>query len=333
LPPVTWLRPIKPGVPDLEGKSRRFLAGLEGEDQVIFGVNPGSAEEALCGRLAEGDGRVVVVPCSSRAVANPKISRLMAMMPQARHERLILADAEACLDGEFARAFRQEWMEGGADVLTAGYRFVGMETGVQWLDAIAAIQTLWPGLELVRAFGQVRFTLGACTALRAGDLEGIGGWAALRDELAEDHQLGARLARAGKTIRLSKAVLALGVEPMSWREYWRHQLRVAVTYRVVAPAGAAGMVLTRGFTLCLLVATIWPCGRTAWNLLLAAGLHLLAVAFQGRRIGQPTGGWLLLSLPADVLETACWGLSWLSQRVWWGGQWRPITPTGQIKSV
>ncbi len=331
--PVTWLRPIKPGVPNLKEKLRGFVAALEAEDQVIFGVNAGSEEEALCGRLAEADGRLKVVACSSGTVPNPKISRLLAMAPQARHERLILADAEALLDSEFVRAFRAEWQQSGADVLTAGYRFVGMQTAAQWLDAIAVIQTLWPGLELVRAFGQMRFTLGACTALKAGDLEEIGGWAALREELAEDRRLGARLAAVGKTIRLSRAVLGLEIEPMTWREYGRHQLRVAVTYRVVAPAGAAGMILTRGFALCLLVFLLWPCGLTAVNLLLAGGLHLLGVAIQARRIGQALGGWLWWSLVADVAEAVCWGASWSTQRVWWGGKWRAITLFGKIKSV
>src|SRR5262249_38616161 len=158
-------------------------------------------------------------------------------------------------DAEFARAFRQEWLQSGADGLTAGDHFAGMETAVQWLDAIAVVQTLWPGLGLGRAFGRLPFTLGAWPAVRGGGLAGAGGGAGWRDDVGEGHRLGARVGAVGKTVRLSKAVLARGSEPMGWREYWRHQLRVAVTYRVVAPAGAAGMILTRGFALSFVIAT------------------------------------------------------------------------------
>lgn len=330
LAPVSWLRPLKVGVPGLEAKLEQFVANLAAEDEAIFGVEAGTDEERLCSAQAARDGRVRVVVCDVGAAANPKIAKLIAMSAQARHERWILADAEALIDAEFAGAFREEWEASGADVLTAGYRFVGMRTWVQWLDALSTVQTLWPGLELVRAFGRVTFTLGACTGMRRADVESIGGWAALGDELAEDQQLGARLAARGRTVRLSKAVLSLDTEPMTWRDYWRHQLRVAVTYRVAAPAGAFGMVATRGFAICLGLAVIWPAALTWTNAGLAAGLHTLAVAVQARRLGLWGGGWVVWGLFADLVETLCWGLSWCSRRVWWGGKWRLITSRGQF---
>lgn len=331
--PVTWLRPLKAGVPGLGEKLARFVEIMCANDEAIFGVEVGSEEERLCAELAARDGRVKVVVCDAGAAANPKVAKLIAMTPCARHERWILADAEARIDAEFASAFRDEWEWTGADALTAGYRFVGMGTWVQWLDALAVVQTLWPGLELVRAFGRVRFTLGACTGVRRVDVESIGGWAVLGAELAEDQQLGARLAAAGKTVRISEAVLDLESEPMTWRDYWRHQRRVAVTYRVAAPAGALGMILTRGFTICLMLAAVWPGWLTLGNAALAAAIHVLAVAVQGRRQGERAGGWVGLSLIADVVETVCWGLSWGSSRVWWGGKWRLITRRGQFRDA
>jgi ceramide glucosyltransferase len=198
---------------------------------------------------------------------------------------------------------------------------------------LPVIQTLWPGLELVRRFSRARFTLGACTAVRRSDVEGIGGWTALGDELAEDHQLGARFAAAGKMVRISGAVLELDSEPMTWSEYWRHQRRVAVTYRVAAPVGALGLVVTRGFTNCLFLAAAWPCRLTAVNAVLAAVVHLLAVALMGRKLRYPLGGWVWLSLVADVIESACWVLGWVSNRVWWSGKWRRITWRGQFKTA
>lgn len=328
--PVTWLRPLKAGVPGLEEKLVRFLGSLRDEDQAIFGVAANSDEARLCEALAACDARVKVAACDPNAAANPKVAKLLAMTPHARHERWILADAEARIDADFARDFTTEWKASGADVQTAGYRFAGMKTWPQWLDALAVIQTLWPGLELVRAFGRMRFTLGACTGVRRTDVEGIGGWAALGDALAEDQQLGARLAAAGKTVRLSEAVLSLEAEPMTWHDYWRHQRRVAVTYRVAAPAGAFGMILTRGFSLSLALAVVFPSRQTWLTVTLAAGLHLAAVAVQTRRVGGRVAAWALLSLIADVVETVCWAASWGSNRVWWGGKWRVITPSGQI---
>jgi len=332
VPPVTWLRPLKSGVPGLAEKLERFVASLEDDDEAIFGVASGSEEERLGTELAQRDARVKVIACDAGAAANPKIAKLLAMSPHARHERWILADAEVRIDSAFARAFRAEWETSGTDALTAGYRFVGMKSWPQWLDALATVQTLWPGLELVRAYGRVRFTLGACTGIRREDVEKIGGWAVLGNELAEDHQLGQRLAAAGKSVRLSSAVLELETEPMTWREYWRHQRRVAVTYRIAAPFGTFGMILTRGFAISLLLAVVWPSPLTFINAVLIAGMHLLGVAFQEARLARRILWQVGLSLIADLIETICWFLAWFSWRVWWGGKWRAITWRGQFKT-
>lgn len=339
-PPVTWLRPLKPGVRNLPEKLATFLASLEPEDQVIFGVESDSTEAQLCRELAEAHpGKIEVVTGSTAGSANPKITRLECMTPFAQHEFWILVDAEAQLDAAFARNFRQEWAASGADVLTAGYRFGGARTWIERLDAVAAIQTLWPGLLISQAAGPLRFTLGACTGFKRRDIEDSGGWSSLADRLAEDYELGARLAARGRVIRLSRTILELESDPLSWREYWRHQMRVAVTYRAATPAGAAGMILTRGFSLCALIALISPDMWTLAATLFAAGLHLSGVAAQATRLGIAPGPWLAASLPADVIETACWTLSWATRRVWWAGKWRPISwrgklrPPGPLKSL
>ncbi|MEQ1860603.1 MAG: glycosyltransferase [Chthoniobacteraceae bacterium] len=328
--PVTWLRPLKPGVPGIARKLEEFLGCVGVGDEVIFGVEEASAEVELCRVLAARWSCVKVVVCERGAAANPKVAKLLAMTPGATHSRWILADAEALIDAEFADAFRREWSAGGADVLTAGYHFTGMKTWPQWMDALAIIQTLWPGLEVVRAFGRMTFTLGACTAVRRSDIEAIGGWEALACELAEDRRLGALLVGKGRRVRLSEAILSMEVDPIGWRDYWRHQRRVAVTYRVATPMGALGMIVTRGFSLSLLVAVIFPSWMTLACLVAAAVLHLGSVAGQARRLGVKLGPHVGLSLIAELVETACWALSWLSRRVWWGGKWRWITWRGQI---
>jgi ceramide glucosyltransferase len=347
---VTWLRPLKAGVPGLAGKLEEFVAALRPDDEVIFGVEAGAVEAKLCEGLAVRFAAVKVIVCGAEIVddrkdtqqgslkaglqrANPKIAKLLQMTRHARHEHWILADAEARIEAGFAEAFRQEWVASKADALTAGYRFVGVRTWVQQLDALAAVQTLWPGLVLAQVAGPLQFTLGACTGLRRGDVEAIGGWAVLGVELAEDQRLGALLAANGRTVRLSEVVLDLEADPLTWRDYWRHQRRVAITYRVATPAGAAGMVLTRGFTLCLLLAVVFPSRLTWTNAALAAALHVLAVMTQAAWLRCKCGPWVFLALIADSVEAACWALAWGSRRVWWGGKWQAITWRGQFRTA
>src|SRR5687768_5573190 len=65
LPPVTFLRPIKAGVPSLREKLERFLAAICREDQVIFGVDESSPELQTCVATARAfqDHDIKIVEC------------------------------------------------------------------------------------------------------------------------------------------------------------------------------------------------------------------------------------------------------------------------------
>jgi len=334
LRPVTWFRPLKADVGDLKSKLSSFLRSSVAEgDQVLFGVDAGSEAAEVAADLARDFPDIVqVIECRPGAARNPKASKLLQMAPSARHESWIIADAEALFDPAFATAFRREWHQSQADVLTAGYRFTGTGNWPQQLDAMSTVLTLWPGLELVRMFGTVRFTLGACTALRRSDLEAIGGWASLGDELAEDYWLGARLGRSGKTVRLSEAMITLEADAMSWRDYWRHQLRVAATYRAARPIGTAGMILTRGVTAGLLASVVNPLpGFILFSLALATRVALAEcmASIRGFPLKSSPVGLVIIS---DAVETLAWLRAWFARSIWWGGRARRISWRGRLRS-
>jgi hypothetical protein len=330
---ITWLRPLKGGVPGLASKLREFLRAIGPSDAVIFGVDPGSAEAEVCQKLAGEDARVRLVQVEPGCLPNPKVAKLSQMVPEGRTEFWAVLDAEAEVDGEFVAGFRSELEGAGTDVVTVGYRFTGARTVLEWLDVLPSIQTLWPGLRLVQKFGEIGWTLGACTGFRPECIDLIGGWGALGDRLAEDHHFGWLLHRAGRRIRLSQQVLPLQADPLTLVEYWRHQRRLAITYRVATPWGALGMILPRGFFLTLTLAAILPSYFSAGLVGFAALIHLAAVGHEAILLGYRLGPWILLSLVADVVESLCWVLSWASRRVWWGGRWRAITWTGRIKEA
>lgn len=341
LPPVTLLRPLKAGVPALREKLDALVAAMRPGDQLVLGADEGAEEMRVCAELraAFPERDISAVSCRAGEALNPKISKLVQMTPHARREHWVLSDSEAMIDAAWLDAFRREWLAGGAEALTAGYRFVNLATWPQRLDAAAALLGLWPGLAMVRRFGRVNFTLGACTGFRRADVEMVGGWAAFGDFLAEDNRLGAALAKAGRTIRLSAQVATLDSDPLTWRDYWRHQRRVAVTYRVCSPAGFAGMIFTSGLVASVLLIALAPGGRER------AGIYaLVAAAIQfarwiwirdlGKTLGFPIPWLFPVMLVASAVETGCWCAAWCDRRVWWAGRrWRVsragrITPEG-----
>lgn len=335
--PVSFFRPLKAGVPGLEGKLRKFLEALEPGDQVLFGVEAGSAEERICralrGAFPEAD--IGVVTCEPDRAANPKISKLLQMEPHARHPHWLAADSEVLLDREFLTAFRAEWAAGSASVLSAGYRFEGVRTAAQAWDAAGVLAGLWPGMALVRRFGRINFALGACMLVDRAGLAAVGGWGAFGEYLAEDQRLGAALAAAGKPVALSGQVVSVESDPLTWRAFWRHQRRVAVTYRVANPAGFAGLILTQGLSVSLMVLPFLGRGND-WPLLAGAWLGAFLVrwacaALAARRLRFQVPCMPLSLFGLGIVETLCWVLAWASPTVWWAGrQWR-VSPAGRLR--
>lgn len=335
-PPLTLLRPIKPGVPALREKLDALAAAMRPGDQLVLGADAGSPEFAVCeaARTAFPENDIAVVACASGAALNPKISKLVQMDAHARHEHLVLSDSEAIIDAAWLDVFRNEWAASGADAITAPYRYTGFATDAQRTDAAATLLTLWPGLALVRALGQVRFTLGACTGLRRADLAAVGGWAAFGDFLAEDNRLGAALAERRLRIRLSAQVATLASDPLDWRDFWLHQRRVAVTYRVSDPRGFAGSIVTHGIAAGFFMLVLAPFSASPGFWILWA-ITTLGSRWAATRL---LAGVVRLDIPdlwralavAGVTETTCWFLSWCHPVVWWAGDWRKVAGDGRM---
>jgi len=258
---ITFFRPLKRGVPRLREKLETLiaLAGVGG-DQVLLGVDEGSEEEAICEALrgVHPDGDIAVVRCRPGVAVNPKISKLMQMEAQARHGAWLLSDSEVMFSPEFLEGFRAEWQARECAALTAPYRFANPVSWPQRCDSMGLLLGLWPGLMLVQRHGRLNFTMGACTLVRREALAEVGGWKRFGEGLAEDHELGVALTKAGGSVCLSRELVSLDSDPLTWSDYWRHQRRVAVTYRAANPAGFAGVLLTFGPVWSLACLLVFP---------------------------------------------------------------------------
>src|SRR6185369_5879846 len=108
----------------------------------------------------------------------------------------------------------------------------------------------WSQVLQSRSLKPIDFALGAVMALRRQALNKIGGFAALSDCLADDYQLGHRIARCGYDIGLCPVVVECWSEPMGWKAVWKHQTRWARTIRVCQPVPYFFSMLSNP--------TLWP---------------------------------------------------------------------------
>jgi ceramide glucosyltransferase len=110
------------------------------------------------------------------------------------------------------------------------------------------------------------FGLGSTLCFRKADLEAIGGFAAVKEYIADDYQLAKRITGLGRRKVLSEVVVQTTLNSPSWRDVWRHQIRWARTIRVSRGDGYLGLPVTHAglwAIVCLLTGHL-SMGLTLW---------------------------------------------------------------------
>jgi ceramide glucosyltransferase len=416
-PPLTLLKPLKGCDPATEDCLRSWFAQqYTGPVQILFGV--AAADDPVCGivrRLLQefpgSDAQLVMgIPLPG---ANAKVAKLAELESLAKHDLLVISDADVRVPPDFLvnivtplcegdwecggkRGATPLWLQRQIEkampkrrrrcalpahsirppmVLDSGaqcgisksgaqacglvccfYRLANPTTlAMQW-EAIAINADFWSQVLQSQSLKPLDFALGAVMATRRQQLQEIGGFSGLVDCLADDYQLGNRIARRGHAIALSPVVVDCWSAPMGWADVWKHQLRWARTIRVCQPVPYFFSLLSN--------ATLWP---LLWLIIKPAApvaacaifwwlaRIVTALDFQ-RRLGQYPGpggraspraqsdrtpeapsqapwhyAWLI---PVkDLLQAAIWLLAFLGNRIEWRGQQMRLRRDGTLERL
>jgi len=208
---------------------------------------------------------------------------------------------------------------------------------MQW-EAVAINADFWSQVLQAQSLKSIDFALGAVMAVRKQQLAEIGGFAALADCLADDYQLGNRIARKGYRIALSTVPVECWSEPMGWAAVWKHQLRWARTVRVCQPLPYFFSILSNPTLWPLLWVALKPSpisitfAGVCFFLRIATALHLQSRLSKSRNTQHATRNTFFLWLPPlkDILQTAIWLLAFIGNHVEWRGQRMRLRRDGNL---
>ncbi len=329
LPPMTVLKPLHGDEPLLEAA----LASLCAQDyprlQIVCGVqraeDPAIAVvERLRGRFPGVD--IVLVMDATLHGANRKVGNLINMLPEARHDLLVIADSDVWCAPGYLRALAATLARPGVGLATTLYAgrpaFASFAAwlGTGWLNHV-----FLPGAVLARLLGR-QDCLGATMALRRDTLARAGGLEALADEIADDHLLGRNVRALGLAVALAPTIVATTVPEATLGALFRHELRWGRTIRALEPVGFALSALQH--PLAWAVAAVALSGAAPWSLALLAAAWLcraLAAAGIDRELGRAEET-LATRLPIwllplrDLMSIAVLLASHAGTRVEWRGQ-------------
>ena len=344
-PAVSILKPVK----GLDTRMQAAFAShctqqYAGPFEILFGVSniddPAVAEvEHLRTEFPGCDIRLIV--CPERLGASGKVSNLIQMLRETKYDYLLINDSDICVSPHYlARVMACFGPAGNIDAPGGAHAHpVGMvtvpylgRTAIEgegltlWarLEALGISTDFMPGVLTARLLeGGIRFGLGSTLAASREALTRAGGLEPLVDYLADDYELGARIAAAGYRVELAGETVETTVPAYTFRGFWDHQMRWARSTRDSRRWGYAGL----GITYCIpwAVLNCIASGGALWSftllslVLLARVSVALSVGVGILRDGQVLRDLWLLPL-RDFFGLGFWAWSFASNHIVWRGE-------------
>jgi ceramide glucosyltransferase len=325
-PPVSILKPLKGSDPEMVESFRSHCLQDYPQFEIIFGVSdPADPAIEVVEQLKREFPRCAIhlVTCSEKLGANVKVSNLAQMLLQAAHENILVNDSDIRVPPDYLRRVVTPLSDPQIGLITCLYRGIANRTLGAKLESLGISTDFAAGVLVARHLeGGIRFGLGSTLAFRKRDLEAIGGFEALVDYLADDYELGRRIAQRGLAVKLSEVVVETFLPKYSLRGFFDHQLRWARAVRDSRRWGYLGLLLTFGVPWAGLALLLSYGAAWAWDLFAAVLSLRIAVAvvvgwsvLRDRQIVP-----LLLLLPLrDFAALIVWFLSLLGDTVVWRG--------------
>jgi ceramide glucosyltransferase len=326
------LRGIDPGM--LDAFRTHCRQDYTSEYELLFGVSSLEEPAAAAVRALQGEfpeQAIKLIVCPERLGTNGKVSTLAQMAREARYDVLLVNDSDITVGPRYLERVMAEFGPEAGDageskvgLVTALYRGRAHGTLASQMEALGIATDFQAGVLLSRLLeGGMRYGLGSTLAVRREALEAIGGFEALVDYLADDYELGARVAQAGYHVALCAEVVETSVPAYGWRGFADHQLRWLRTVRDARPAGYAGLVFTHGLA--------WALVNVMASGLSPLSLWLLSLAFFLRIAQAMTVGagvlsdrqvlpWLWLLPARDVVAMGLWAAGFAGNTIVWRGE-------------
>jgi ceramide glucosyltransferase len=270
-PAVSILKPLRGTDPHIYECFRSHCLQDYPSFEIIFGVDdPHDPVVADVERLQHEFPTISIqlAICAQHLGPNTKVSNLIQMELLARNSYLLVNDSDIHVPPDYLRRIMGHFRHSEVGLVTTFYRGVAGHTLGSRLEALGISGEFMAGVLAARQIeGGMHFALGSTLAVSREALSTIGGFASLLEYLADDFELGYRVARAGHTVVLADLVVETYVPDYTFNQFLEHQMRWGRSTRDSRRWGYIGLVFTYGFAWAVLAVIFSRGAPWAWGLL------------------------------------------------------------------
>ncbi len=343
-PPVSILKPLRGADPQMYESFRSHCVQDYPEYEMVFGVSDPDdpAVEAVQQLIREfPQCQIRLMVCPEVLGNNRKTSNLAQMLSIAKYDYVLINDSDIHVTPDYLRRVMAPFSEPQVGMVTCPYRGIAAETLGSKLESAGISTDFIAGVLAARQIeGGIHFGLGSTLAVTRIALDAIGGFRPMVNYLADDFELGHRIAKAGFEVVLADTVVETHLPAYSFREFFEHQMRWARSTRDSRRFGYVGVLLTFGVPWAIFSVLLASGAWWSWCVLAAAvGLRAAVAIKVGIGVVHDRAVWRhLWLLPLrDLVAFWVWFASFADNKVHWrgdvfileDGKIRPAHPRGE----
>jgi len=323
-PPVSVLKPVLGVDFGSHETFASFCRQEYPEYEILFAVNDdGDAAVPMVRHIiAEFPERKIrLLVGAEHFGANRKVNKLARLAREAQNEVLVLTDGDVRVGPRYLREVVAPLADRKTGAVTSFYRGIAENNLGAEIEAVGASSDFFAGVLMAEWTEGITFALGASIATTKEWLGKMGGFEAIADTLADDYELGHRIAKAGGAVVLSREAVRTMYPARTFRSFWDHQVRWARTVRLCRPLSYVALLFTQGLPWALLAALVAP---AKW----IAGVYLLAYLILRFAMAWTVGIWgvgdevlrrkIWLVPLRDAVHFVVWLASFGSNHIRWG---------------
>jgi ceramide glucosyltransferase len=339
MPPVSILKPVR-GVDFASYENyASFCRQDYPEFEILFCVNEldDPAVPLIRNLMAEfSERRVKLFSGAQQIGSNRKVNNLVLLAREAKYELLAQSDGDVRVGPNYLRELAAPFEQSETGVVSCFYRGVAEPNLWAEIEALGAATDFSAGVLVADWMEGVTFALGASVATTKTWLAKIGGYEAMANVLADDYEIGNRVAKAGGQVMVSREAVATMYPALTFGKFWEHQSRWARTVRLCRPASYLGLLFTHALPWAVAGAMVSRSALGASAIMAAYLVLRLTVAWMVGVWGlqDETARRKLWLVPLrDALHFAVWVGSFLSNRVTWGEAEFRLTGSGEMVAI
>jgi ceramide glucosyltransferase len=259
---------------------------------------------------------------------------MMERVPNA--EIVVLSDDDIEVDQDYLRTIVAELCEDDRTaIVTCAYRARPGVTVGSWFESMSVNTDFAPMVLLSEAFEPLQHAFGATIAIKRKVLEEIGGFAMIKEMMADDYFLGKLVKERGYNVKLSRKIVTINADEDGFGEFFNHQVRWARTYRNVRPL-SVGTILTHGpfWALALLLTGAFSAASIAMCLALIGVRIAMSAVVLSKVLKLPELLSDIWMVPIkDLVMTGVWFASFATNSVEWRGRRFRVRQNGTMEEV